>query len=622
MGADVKIPAQLQHKTVSRLSGQDWLVPENIRTTLLGWATANPGAKLARTVRENKYERMSTQFSDFEFNFTDENNYQLPYSILASKKGIPYAISDVFLGKGKSCRVKLAQNLSTGEFCAVLIFSDNDKHASHDMHLQNLEDLYFEQADSAVRVKAEKSKKTYHIMPLLPGKTLQSSLYTKFNIKRPIDILTKLQVALKILAQVKKLHDKDISHNDLHSNNFNFDEEDVRLLDFELIHNTKEPLFFTKLEEDSITIKNLGELKELEEYKALAVLGEEAGFNKEYDKRYDLQGIFSELTRIGKKNIIQDNICLENFAIKIEGYYEEAAKKVKDEGIRKNAAKVFEKIKAHIIICLSSPSRGPEVIKGSKASDAYSLGVLLACIFSDDQIDDKPGRMFADPVGYSDLYAGFFQNVHTYLRGPFVFELELQKQLREIVTSMMQREPNDRADLATVQKRLEGLKEQLEALSKQKPNEQVKSPLLTCHINLGWKGMTTIGFVALLALASLLVATAGGTLFNYGLDKFAGDINSDGKKSDVGSYMLVGGAIPLCMLALFAVSIWWSFNKEQKTLMKELKDFAPETATKASVTLAKDGTFSENENVIPADHSDIASSLKDPLYGPATLNLG
>ena len=176
-----------------------------------------------------------------------ERRLNLPYSVILDSSGEYYALyrgKTKLLGEGGFGRVKLAQNLDTGEWVALKIqrIANKDFGVTEGLRVINESD-YLKEAGLgkgvALRDLVTHSKR-YDVEVLLNGNSL---VYYKYptdanGVYHAEDLITemdeKLMIALAALKQVKQLHDKNILHRDIKPLNFMYDKKtgEVTLIDF------------------------------------------------------------------------------------------------------------------------------------------------------------------------------------------------------------------------------------------------------------------------------------------------------------------------------------------------------------------------------------------------------
>ena len=175
----------------------------------------------------------------------------VPFSVLKTKKGALFAMyrgKEEALGEGKFGKVKLAQNIETGEWVSlkiqkVLTYSETEK----EQQIQRIESEYDFQRDvgqfkgSQVRdLNAERFEpftKAYSVMKLIPAQELhkrEDEIDTKlkdlFDVrykdtpeqwkKDMVDFMSFLtSVSHTTVKDLSGLHEKNIIHRDLHTGN-------------------------------------------------------------------------------------------------------------------------------------------------------------------------------------------------------------------------------------------------------------------------------------------------------------------------------------------------------------------------------------------------------------------
>lgn len=151
-----------------------------------------------------------------------------------------YLGKSIILGEGAYGRIKLIQNLKTGEFLAIKILrqhideKENIKHieyAKQESYYLNLFGLGENRVISKATFDNEYTKQSF-ILKLIPGLPLNTVLLHK-----NLTIEERLQISLSILYKVKEIHDKNFLHRDIKLENILYDPitSQVTLIDFGLM---------------------------------------------------------------------------------------------------------------------------------------------------------------------------------------------------------------------------------------------------------------------------------------------------------------------------------------------------------------------------------------------------
>ncbi len=123
--------------------------------------------------------------------------------------------SDFLLGRGALARVKVAQNANTGEWVAVKILSNTNKHESIEKEKELLK------INNQYIGSIEYNSKIYIFQKYLQGKTLEESLCD--NQPKFLNLSSMLQCAITCLKSINNLHENGFIHTDLHPGNFMLD---------------------------------------------------------------------------------------------------------------------------------------------------------------------------------------------------------------------------------------------------------------------------------------------------------------------------------------------------------------------------------------------------------------
>lgn len=176
-----------------------------------------------------------------------EQKLALPYSVVRDKNGQIYALyegKERLLGTGKFGRVKLAQNLETGEWVALKIqIKESMKHLAEKSEYEKAKTRFEKEAKTNEEVGFQKgwaerslSKvgKRYDFQVLVTGRELWKNHFsssvrnsTDKTISQNFikDLEEYLDIWSEMLLNLKKLHDKNIVHADAHLGNFLYDRE-------------------------------------------------------------------------------------------------------------------------------------------------------------------------------------------------------------------------------------------------------------------------------------------------------------------------------------------------------------------------------------------------------------
>ncbi len=472
----------------------------------------------------------------------------------------------------------------------------NDEHYkayNRNDGLQTPQEYYGQQE----KVKTDASK-TYLIMSWVAGTNLQGLLHPyspqagKRTHKKQT-VIEKIDLALEYVAALEKLHapkhDKHYVHGDLGPNNFIVNNEKptgekVTIIDYASMHDEATPLLFLNENNKKTSLVKMLDLPQAQALLRLEALAKAVGIPLEKGRNFE--GIFSLLKALKeghpksnrhtikffgkvldnhlgylKTNLVHRiNLAftdanhellskvlseisedLEHAALKnkltrkealIEGDKNALKRAVTD--VFKQAEQAKEKIEADLIIALPACYRAPELNKATQAADRYSLGIVLATIFSN--------RVWIDKDQFN-----LPGHVTAYIKRPWLWELEVESQMRAVVVDLLQQKPKDRISLEDARKKLEGLREQLGDNNK---------ALLTCSVN---------GYTAA-AMTSITLASIG-----FVLNPFVDDaIFGFSQGGSLGVVMFIGGIITL--LALFGIACYSrsEFTEQKYALSNEI----------------------------------------------------
>jgi hypothetical protein len=148
-----------------------------------------------------------------------EKSISLPHSVIISETGVLYAICrGGMIGKGTFGKVKLAQNLSTGEFCVVKTTSD--KRVLNESTLLARRALL---VDIQSRTNRKNRHKTYLFMRLVPGVRLYDFTELFFILKLSVPVTVQAKLLHSAINELQSLYLNNIYHSDLHDLNILID---------------------------------------------------------------------------------------------------------------------------------------------------------------------------------------------------------------------------------------------------------------------------------------------------------------------------------------------------------------------------------------------------------------
>jgi hypothetical protein len=146
-------------------------------------------------------------------------NPSQPHSVVASETGVLYAIyRSGKMGEGAYGKVKLAQNLTTKEFCVVKTTSD-DRVLNEKALLARRGLLLNVQS----RTNKVNRHKTYLFMRLVPGIRLANFIQLCKAEKLPIPSTFQAKILHSALNELRALYYDQIYHSDLHDHNILID---------------------------------------------------------------------------------------------------------------------------------------------------------------------------------------------------------------------------------------------------------------------------------------------------------------------------------------------------------------------------------------------------------------
>lgn len=167
------------------------------------------------------YNKLSPIFRNESFTKIKHNPH-LAHSIIKSSNGALFALyREGIIGTGAYGKVKLAQNIKTGQICVVKVEQKSNGNIpelpSVEVEILKLCDLFIDYQENKNHLKDQ--IKGYIFIKYIPGCTLSdlSQILRIFGIK--LNTLEQCLLLQSLLKSVKKLKKNNISHNDLHSNN-------------------------------------------------------------------------------------------------------------------------------------------------------------------------------------------------------------------------------------------------------------------------------------------------------------------------------------------------------------------------------------------------------------------
>jgi len=156
---------------------------------------------------------------------------QLPYSVIRIDSGQMFAIYHSELGRGSFGRVKVGQNIETGDLVAIKIeevkndkkFSKNIKRIKNEQSITGDAGLFF---GGQTRSKTKSLAKVYSVMPIITGlEFLRGQAKFHEAVQNVSDenvaglAMLSINMALSTAEHLARLHAKNIIHRDLHLGN-------------------------------------------------------------------------------------------------------------------------------------------------------------------------------------------------------------------------------------------------------------------------------------------------------------------------------------------------------------------------------------------------------------------
>lgn len=167
------------------------------------------------------YNKLSPKFRTVPF-IKAKHNPNLEHSLIQSSNGALFALyRHGIIGAGAYGKIKLAQNIQTGQICVLKVERQSNKNipqvSSIEIEILKICDFFLDYQENKDYSKDE--IKGYIFIKYIPGCTLGelAQILRTFEVK--LSTLEQCQLFQSFLKSLKKLKKNNVSHNDLHSNN-------------------------------------------------------------------------------------------------------------------------------------------------------------------------------------------------------------------------------------------------------------------------------------------------------------------------------------------------------------------------------------------------------------------
>ncbi len=416
-------------------------------------------------------------------------------------------------------------------------------------------DMQGKPADLYLQGLSEKETLTKHYMvtPYLPGNSLARRMDAPDLNK--YDYVNTIQLAINMIDAVQQLHDnKKIVHGDLGPGNFICDETgaSVKIVDYALAKPLAEKSILDKTEEEIETF-----LSTMVQPKSLSVSAEAKQTIKDF--AYELSHL-SEKNRDEQQKILKDVFWLVRLGC--DGMYYNGLIIIpkNDETAKQNRNQLIKDIFGRGM----APYKPPEYNKDKTEGDIYAVGVNVAILFSVLEIGVSKANewkqfvdyFLPDVVKYRRLHPNeYFENVYGYLNTPWLWELQIEKELRNIVAGMMHPDPAKRTNLALAKTQLQGIQTRLDDPT------QYASLFSCASYNKKWIAVFTI------VLITSLVLGCGG--WDVGLEMalqetgLSGEKNLDDNVSETKVELIIMGGIGILAELYMAKDATETFREQQ-----------------------------------------------------------